>query len=393
MMKNLNKQKLLYLFLILFSLSVGIFSNYREMWLQINGLSPASISRIVCFANIITVLIFIFFTIKVSYKKLKVGVSFTLILKLITSSLLYIINGSGNLFLIKFIMFFDIAFNDLILSSIYPLMMSIHKDNEVYTKKKSYEEISNDVGFFLVSLLIGKYFFKHLFSYNSCLLLSICFIFLSLTVLLQVNNDEQSNNNSFDIKRAIKYLNEHKIIYLFLLVNFLSSVTWKSVVGMPILSLTTNLGFSLKNASFVFLFLGIISNILAILVVKHLHFKNNHLNMVFKYGIRIILYLLTFITNNKILLGVTFIYLFVLEMPFDFIIEGYFINKVKSEYSFLMTTLKYITSLLGQAVGIYLCGLVFNESIRVIILPALIISSIHYILTTVLLNKRDKVSY
>ena len=58
-----------------------------------------------------------------------------------------------------------------------------------------------------------------------------------------------------------------------------------------------------------------------------------------------------------------------------------------------MTTLKYITSLLGQAVGIYLCGLVFNESIRVIILPALIISSIHYILTTVLLNKRDKVSY
>ncbi len=393
MMKNLNKQKLLYLFLILFSLSVGIFSNYREMWLQTNGLTPASISRIVCFANIITVLIFIFFTIKVSYKKLKVGVSFALILKLITSSLLYIINGSGNLFLIKFIMFFDIAFNELILSSIYPLMMSIHKDNEVYTKKKSYEEISNDVGFFLVSLLIGKYFFKHLFSYNSCLLLSICFIFLSLTVLLQVNNDEQSNNNSFDIKRAIKYLNEHKIIYLFLLVNFLSSVTWKSVVGMPILSLTTNLGFSLKNASFVFLFLGIISNILAILVVKHLHFKNNHLNMVFKYGIRIILYLLTFITNNKILLGVTFIYLFVLEMPFDFIIEGYFINKVKSEYSFLMTTLKYITSLLGQAVGIYLCGLVFNESIRVIILPALIISSIHYILTTVLLNKRDKVSY
>ncbi len=392
-MKNLSKQKLLYLFLILFSLSVGIFSNYREMWLQTNGLTPASISRIVCFANIITVLIFIFFTIKVSYKKLKVGVSFALILKLITSSLLYIINGSGNLFLIKFIMFFDIAFNELILSSIYPLMMSIHKDNEVYTKKKSYEEISNDVGFLLVSLLIGKYFFKHLFSYNSCLLLSICFIFLALMVLLEVTDDNKGNSNSFDIKRAIKYLNEHKIIYLFLLVNFLSSVTWKSVVGMPILSLTTNLGFSLQKASFIFLFLGIISNILAILVVKHLHFKNNHLNMVFKYGIRIILYLLTFITNNKVLLGVTFIYLFVLEMPFDFIIEGYFINKVKSEYSFLMTTLKYITSLLGQALGIYLCGFVFNKSTRIIILPALIFSSIHYLLTTVLLNKRDKVSY
>ena len=129
-----NKSFLLLLFLGLFSFAIGLFSNYRELWLSSNNLSARSIANIFSLSSLITVFVFFFFSLKVSSKKLKEGITIALVLKMVVSTILVCLNGTNYLFLIKFLMFFDIAFNELIVASIYPLMLTISKSDVMYTK-------------------------------------------------------------------------------------------------------------------------------------------------------------------------------------------------------------------------------------------------------------------
>ena len=66
-----NRSLLLLIFLGLFGFAIGLFSNYKELWLNEQGITPTSISRIISLSCIITVLVFFFFSVKVSGKKLK----------------------------------------------------------------------------------------------------------------------------------------------------------------------------------------------------------------------------------------------------------------------------------------------------------------------------------
>ncbi len=395
-MKNKNQEKLLYLFLSFFSISVGVFSRYRDLWLASNNLTTSTIANITSIASVITILVFLFFTIKVPYNKLKTGVTITLILKMLTGTFLICLNDTGYLFLIKFVMFFDIAFNQVILSSIYPLMISINKSDEAYTKKTTIEEISNKVGFLIATILIGKYIASFLFDYNMCLLTSVIFIFLSFLVLLILNDgakNKKDANNNFNLKKAFKYFQTHKIFYLFFITDCMSSIIWSSILGLPLLTLTENLHLKTQTASFIILFLGIVSNLLAMKVVKKWHFQNDQINLVFKYGLRLILYLLVFLTGSRVLLLVTIIYLLILDQPFSYLFGSYFINKPPKEYSFFITVCKYSTSLLGDAIGIFICGLIFNLNIKYLTLPALIIGIIHYLLLVILFIKRENADY
>lgn len=388
-----NKSFLLLLFLGLFSFAIGLFSNYRELWLSSNNLSARSIANIFSLSSLITVFVFFFFPLKVSSKKLKEGISTTLVLKMIVSTILVCLNGSNYLFLIKFLMFFDIAFNELILASIYPLMITISKSDVMYTRKDTIGSLFKKIGFFIVSLLVGRSIGSFLFDYNKCLLFSIIFTFLSFIVLLFIETNKEETSEEVNLSKAIEYLNNHKIFYEFLISNVLSSMVWATILGMPLLSLTKNLDFSTRTASLIILILGIITNFLAMIVVKYLKNKNDNINMIFKYGIRIILYLLVFITNSKILLIATFIYLLLLDIPYGFIFNSYFIKNIPNKYAFLMTTLRYCSSLIGDAIGVFICGLIFNFDIRFLTLPALIFGIIHYIIGTHLINIRDKIDY
>ena len=395
-MNNKREVKLLYLFLALFSFSVGLFSKYRDLWLVDNNLTTSTIANITSIASIVTILIFLFFTIKVSYEKLKTGVLITLILKMITGTILICLNKSGYLFFIKFTMFFDIAFKELILSSVYPLMISLNKSDEAYTKKGAIESISEKLGFLLVSLLIGRYIGSFIVDYNKCLLLSVIFVFASFIVLLTINDNKKkkkASKNNFDFKAIFHYFNTHKIMYLFFTIDCLSSVVWSSILGLPLLTLTQNLSMPTQSASFLILGLGIFSNLLAIQIVKKWHFQNDQINLIFKYGLRLILYFLVYLTGSKILFLVTIIYLLIFDQPFSYLFGSYFINKVPKEYSFFMTVCKYSTTLLGDAIGIFICGLIFNLDIKYLTLPSLIVGIIHYILTAILLYKRDKVTF
>lgn len=114
-----NKSFCLLFFLALFGFSIGLFDNYRELWMSTNGLSTTTISHVISISYIVTVFVLFYFTIQVSTNKLKWGICITLALNMITGTGLICLNETGNAFFIKFLMFFNIAFSQLILASVY----------------------------------------------------------------------------------------------------------------------------------------------------------------------------------------------------------------------------------------------------------------------------------
>lgn len=384
-----NKSFILLVFVALFGFSIGLFDNYRELWMNANNMNSTTISHIISISYIVTVLVLFYFTIKVNASKLKNGIVISLVIEMVTSTALICLNNTDNLFLIKFLMFFNIAFKELIISSIYPLMMSIGKDDIIYTKKETVINIANKLGFLLVSILLGKTILNTVIDYNSCLLLSNIFSFLAFIVLINFSLESRQENKNIDIKETLIYFNNHKSLYLYLIVCLIGGIAWSSIIGMPLLTLTNIVGMSPSIASFFILGMGIISNILAMLIVKYLRHKNDHINLIFKFGLRLLLYLLIFILNNKTIIIITFIYLLISDSTYSFIFDSHFINKVKDDYSLLIVVLKYCASLTGNAIGVFICGLLFNLDLKYLGVPALIIGIIHYILCSILINKKN----
>lgn len=385
--KNNQMLKLL-IFLGLFGFSIGLFDNYREMWMAENGLATSTISHILSISNLVTVLCLFFFTIKVSTDKLHKGITITLILEMLTGGALAFLNSTNRVFWIKFMIFFNIAFTQLVLSSIYPLMMNLGKDDVLYTKKSFVESFFSKLGFLIVSILLGKTIFSFVVDYNTCLIASLVFTFLGLIVMLFIDIPSTQNTKKIDVKEAIRYFNEHKVYYLYFIVSTIGSIIWATVLGMPMLTLTENLNFEETTASLLILSLGIISNILSMFVVKHLNFKNDYINLFFKYGVRVILYILTLITGSPLLMIVTIVYLLLTDCTYNFIFGSFFINKIDEKYSLLITVLKYCTSLIGDAIGVFICGLTFHYSIKIILIPTVVISLIHSVLSVILVQKK-----
>lgn len=383
-----NKSFCLLFFLALFGFSIGLFDNYRELWMSTNGLSTTTISHVISISYIVTVFVLFYFTVRVSTNKLKWGICITLALNMITGATLICLNGTENAFLIKFLMFFNIAFSQLILASVYPLMMNISKDDVLYTKKSFVESLFSKLGFLLVAILLGKTIFHTLVDYNICLLLSVIFNFLAFLVLMAVPLENKMEER-FNIKNTISYFNHNKVLYQFLFVNFLGDMIWGAILGMPMLLLTTNMNFSSNFASYFILGLGICSSFLSMIVVKHLRLKNDHGNFFIKYGVRFFFYFLIFITNSKWVFLITLVYLFLTDCLYGFIFSSYFIHNIEEKYSLFLTTLRYCSSLLGKAIGTFFCGLVFHLDLRYFVIPALLISVIHYVFATILIEKRE----
>lgn len=141
-------------------------------------------------------------------------------------------------------------------------------------------------------------------------------------------------------------------------------------------------------ASFLILGLGVVSTVMSMVVLKYLRFKNDQYNLIFKFGIRVIAYALCVITNDTRVLFGTIVYLLLTNSTHNFIFSSFFVNNIDEKYSLIFTTLKYCTSLLGDAIGIFILGLFFDSPVRLIALPAVALGIVHYVLACVLVEKK-----
>lgn len=391
-MKRINKDCLkVLIFSGIFAFANGIFANYQELWLTENEFTASSISTIIALASIITVLVFLYLSVRITPDKLKKGMEILVILETLISGGLYLLNNTGNLFLIKFFIFFYVAFGEFILSSIYPLITNITKDENIYVKKGTIVSLANKSTLLLGIFLIGKTIFRNAVTYNLFLFVGIIFLFISFYILHSIKiNSNKEEQTYINIKSCLKYFNNNKIYYLSIFQTFLSNLCWYSIIGLKMLIFTDILKINPNYASLFILGLGIISSLLSLLVVGSLRFKDDRYNLIIKYGIRVILYFLMIVFNNNYIFLITLAYMMITEDGYGYIFGSYFSNKIKKDYLLMYETIKYSFSMIGYGIGVLICGLIINCSVRTKGITIFIISLILYTTSIILLQKRNK---
>lgn len=363
-MSKLKKENQILVMLAFFSISVGLWGNFRQLWLEANNFSATNISNIISIGTFISVLGIIFVGKYIKLDKLKYFITFTLLIKFFNMLLLLKLNNSLNSALINISIAIDVLTEYIIISSIYPLITTILKNNTIYSKRKLTEYLFRDVGVLIGGILIGKTVIGISVNYNVCLFLSI--IFLGIAIITNVNlRVEKSNEIKKDTKSSlIKYILKSKIQVLYAIYTFIGATAFSTALGLKMLTFTNYLGFSDSSATNYLLIIGLIADVVGILALKYFTPKNDYITITIKFGIRFITYIIAFISNNTIITLIAITWSILISTAYENVCDGYYINAVKNEYQLRYTNFRYIIRFLGEAVGVFLCGLMYEIGLK-----------------------------
>lgn len=362
MKKEIEKQILI--MLAFFSISIGLWTNFRQLWLQDNGYASVSISNILSIGTFISVIGIILIGKYLKLTKIRKLITISIIIKFINSIVLYCLNHTNYTLYINISIVVDIVMEYIVITSIYPLITTMEQNNTIYSKRKLTEYLFRDVGIFVGGLLIGRYLIGIYVDYNLCLLISNIFLLFSLFAILHMPYMKIKNcKNSESI---IKYIAKSKMIVIYLIYVFLASVALFTSLGLKMLTLTSYYHFTDSVATNYLLIVGLISDILGVVVLKWLTLKNDYINITIKFGIRFIFYVIAFLSNNLLLTIIAITWSILIGPAYENVCDGPYINSVDKTYQLQFTNIRYIVRFLGEAVGIFFCGLMYELGLRYI---------------------------
>lgn len=368
-MKKIDNQKKILIMLCFFAISIGLWGNFRQLWLAENLLSASEIAKTMSYGSMLAALYLIYYTNVVSLNKIKIGVFITLTIKIIVTTMLAMVNGIGDIHLIKFLFFVDIACENIVLSSIFPFLISYQKKGELYGKKGVIEYSFKTVGILLGSVLFGKTILKYVINYNACLMISIVFLLFALIVLFFINEDEKKKLELSN-KGIIKYVIDHTFLKSFLTYNLFTQIVYYIIFGLNMLILTEFAGLNASSATRFILIFSILASVFGKLALEKLRSKNDYLNFSIKFLMRTILFMLVFITNNRRVLLIGIAYFLLTSAAYDYVINGFIYDHVKEQYTMGVTVIQYVISLVGEAIGVFLAGVMYQYGFRYIYLLA-----------------------
>lgn len=205
---NKSKNKIL-IMLAIFSISMGLWENFRQLWLEDNSFSAINISNILSIGTIASVVGIMFVGKYIKISKLKDLVTYSLIIKFLNLVLIFYLNNKGLTNLINICMIIDILTGYLVTTSIYPLLTTIVKNNIIYSRRKLTEYLFKDIGILVGGLIIGRNILGIFVNYNMCLLISIAFLIISIIVIVSIPKPVDIDNKKTD--SIIKYIAKSKI--------------------------------------------------------------------------------------------------------------------------------------------------------------------------------------
>jgi len=138
----------------------------------------------------------------------------------------------------------------------------------------------------------------------------------------------------------------------------------KTGLGLKMLILTNIFKFLDGNATKYLLIVGLCADIIGILALKYFTLKNDYLNITIKFGIRFLLYSISFITNNFIICFVAITWSILISTAYENICDAPYINRVQNDYQMIFTNARHIIKLIGTSIGLYFAGITYNMGIR-----------------------------
>lgn len=362
-MKRSKIENQILVMLAFFSISIGLWGNFRQLWLQDNNFSAVQISNIISIGSLVSVIGIIFVAKYIHLNKLKEFITISIILKFINLLLLYSINKSGYILLMNVSISIDIVIEYIIVSSIYPLITTIIKNNTIYSKRKLTEYLFRDIGILIGGIFIGKDILGMLVNYNFCLIISSIFLLISIIWIMNI----KVSNNSLDIEKKysiVKYVSKDKIVVTYLVYAFIGAIGLSTSLGLKMLTLTNYFEFSDNLATNYLLIVGLICDIFGIIALKWLTPKNDYITITIKFGIRLSLYIIAFLSNTMALTMIALTWSVFIGAAYEDVCDGPYINSVENEYQLSFTNFRYIIKFLGESIGVFFCGLMYEKGIR-----------------------------
>lgn len=362
-MEKIKIKNQILIMLAFFSISIGLWGNFRQLWLQDNNFLTIDISNIISLGTLISVIGIAVIGKYIKINKLKKHITYAIVLKFIDLVLLILLNKSGLSTLIKILIVIDIVLEYIIITSIYPLITNIIKTDREYSKRQLTEYLFRDVGILIGGLFIGKYILGILIDYNTCLIISTIFLVISLIVIINIDS---SNIKQDKVKSesTLKYVFSNKILIVFLVFVFLANMAMSTALGLKMLTLTNYFNFTDSAATNYFLIIGLIADIIGIIALKYFTPKNDYITITIKFGIRLLGYALAFTTNNLLVTLVAITWSILISTSYENICDGPYINLVENEYQLGFTNLMYIVRFLGESFGIFFCGIMYEKGLR-----------------------------
>lgn len=367
----MNKDvKKIFLVLAFYALSGGIFYNFQELWMADNNLSTQTIGIVYSLCALLSVSTIFLCSNLISKDKLKKFALVLILLKFIILLALFFLNNTGLNIIIKFLIMVDYVIDVEIWASIYPMISIITKNDKVYALKDLIYSYAYYGGIVFTSIFLGKTVISFNINFNTyCLIGSILMLFAfvilyytDLNKYYKGNDKEENSNNS--LKKVINIIKNDNITQNYLVYHLTGSISYACLNGMLITLLTANLGFSASSASNFKMILGIVAVFIGTLILEKLTSKNDYINFSIKFVGRLILYLLAFICNNKIIFLSAIIFMRLLAESYSHISEAPYVNRFSSDNQLAFCNLREMIGYFSKAIGNLLCGIAIAMGTR-----------------------------
>lgn len=384
-MKNIQKKvNILMMVLAFMSFSTGIWSNYRQLWLQTVGFSVSEISRILSVGLICSAIISFIISSFSTRIKVKNVILLALILRSLAMFLLLFIK---DLYVIKTCLLIGIMCEVIFSISYYPLLSFIDKSDETYKRKNIVNYVTNDIAVIGCGLLIGVTLGKFVFDYTTCLVLSIGFCLATILFLMLYDHKEvRKKNKSISVIKSLKTLLNDKINNIYLVNQLLVNISYGIVFDLMMLLLIDYLKFEVSFASILIIICNLIGTILAIIFNKYGTKLSVSISALIKFGSRASMYFIAFLMNSRISFIFAIIVAYVTSRILDNKTSGVFVERVDKEEQFLFSNIRYFAVCIGEGIGAFLAGILLGYSLKVLFLGASVVT----ILQTLVLIYLDK---
>lgn len=362
-MKKLKAENKILIMLAFFSISIGLWGNFRQLWLQNNNFDAVNIGNIISIGTFVSVIGILIIGRYIGLNKLKNTVTFTLIVKFLNVILLVLFNGTGLNNLVKFLIVIDIVTEYIVITSIYPLITTIVKNNTIYSKRKLTEYLFRDIGILFGGMFIGKSIFGQVINYNLCLVISSIFLLISILITFKLKVPEIKVKSECS-RKIFEHLLKNKIVIVYLIYVFIGSVAMSTALGLKMLTLTNYYNFSDNLATNYFLVIGLVADVLGILALKFFTPKNDYVTMTIKFGVRFLGYMIAFLSNNMTVILIAMTWSLLISTAYENVCDGPYINSVDNRYQLQFTNIRYVVRFLGEAVGVFFCGLMYIKGLK-----------------------------
>ncbi len=363
-MKKLKHENQILGMLAFLSLSIGLWENFRQLWLEDNGFSVLQISQITSIGTLASVLGIMFVSQKITLDKLKGFMSFVIVIKFFNLVNLFYLNGTLQNALINSAIVIDIMTSYLITTSVYPLITIFVKNNTIYSKRKLTEYLFRDVGILVGGFLIGKSVIGVLVTYNVCLYVSIIFLVGAMMMLFGMKSYSKAGENPKPAGSIMQYVAENKLLKTYCIYNFIGAIAMATGLGLKMLALTNYFQFSESVATNYLVIVGLVCDLIGVLALKYLTPKNDYVTITIKFGIRFLLYTMAFMTDNLFVTGIAITWSLLIGAAYENVCDGYYINSVENEYQLTFTNFRYIIKYVGEAIGLVFCGLMYGKGLK-----------------------------